>query len=360
MRTPTRIVLAAALAAGACSAPPAARDGGLAARVDSLVTAYQRTTYAPAVSVAVVRAGRDTLVFRGYGTADVENAVAAAPATVYRTGSIGKQFTAAAVMRLVEEKRISLDEPIGRRLPDLPEAWRGVLVRQLLNHTAGIPNYTERPDYPRVSLGELTPDSVIALARGAPLDFAPGTSWKYSNTGYVLLAMLVRAASDQSFAPYLETGILRPLHLADTRYCTPEELVPRRAAGYMRRDTGVVNALDGTTSGLGDGELCSTVGDMAAWNLALATGRVVAPASWARMTTPEGAAVPAGYGYGLALLPIDGHPAIWHNGGVRGFRSDNAYLPADSLSVTVLTNLGSEPPHELFLAITRAALRATD
>jgi D-alanyl-D-alanine carboxypeptidase len=343
-----------------CSRTPSGKAGDeLASTVDSLVAAYQRETYAPGLSVAVVRGGRDTLVYRGYGFADLAHDVPATPRTVYRIGSVGKQFTAAAVLQLAEEKRLSLDDPIGRYVADVPAAWRDARVRQLLNHTAGIPGYTAAPAYERASRDELSPESAIDLVRNEPLDFAPGTAWKYSNTGYVLLGLLVEQVSEQTYPQYLESRILEPSGLTNTRYCNAETLIEHRATGYVPRDTGLVNARAEMTVRLADGELCSTVGDLGIWNESLARGRVVSPASWTRMTTPEGAALPEGYGYGVAVTSLAGHRIVWHNGGVSGFKSDNAYLPDDSLSITVLTNLGYGNPHELVMSIARAALASS-
>ncbi|HEX6042190.1 serine hydrolase domain-containing protein [Longimicrobium sp.] len=340
----------------ACGRDEASARTRLAARVDSLVAAYQRETWAPGVSVAVLR-GRDTLVYRGYGLADVENDVPATPGTVYRIGSITKQFTAALVLQLVEQGRVSLDDPIGRYVADLPDAWSGVRVRHLLNHTGGLPGF-ER-EWLRLGLREeaLTPDSVIGLVRDEPLEFAPGTAWKYSNIGYTLLGRLIERVTGERYADALEWRILRPLGLNETRYCDVAPLIRHRAAGYQQRDTGVVNAeYTSMTAPYAAGGLCSTVGDLAAWNRALAGGRVVGAASWRRMTTPDSAARASNYGYGVVVTEIDGHTVIRHNGGIQGFRADNAYVPGDSLSVTVLTNLAAPGPGELLLDILRAAL----
>jgi D-alanyl-D-alanine carboxypeptidase len=355
-RTPytTLIALAAALSLVACSeaAPAGAGDAALTAKVDSLVAAFQRETYTPGVSVAIVRGGRDTLVLRGYGVADVENDVPATPETVYPIASVTKQFTAAAVMLLVQEKRLSLDDPIGRHLPELPAEWRGVRIRQLLNHTSGV------PDHAVLIREELTPDSVVALAGKEPFHFAPGTQWRYSNVGYLVLGLLIEKVTEQPYSQYLDTRIFRPHGLKSTRYCDEEQLIPRRASGYVPRDTGVVNALAISMLPLAAaGGLCSTVGDLAAWNHALATGRVLSPESWTRMTTPEGAAT--NYGYGMIVMSWEGHRLLGHGGALTGFVSSSAYLPDESLSITLLTNLGATSPEKLVLNIVRASLQAS-
>src|SRR4051794_6333113 len=331
-----------------CAKPAgsAAARGDVAAQVDAMVARSLHRTYVPGVPVAVIRGGRDTLVFRGYGVANLEHHVPATAETVYPVSSITKQFTAAAVVQLAEQKRLALDDPVGRFLPGLPPEWRRVRIRQLLNHTSGV------PDRPVLLREDLPPDSVVARAADDPFEFAPGTRWSYSNVGYLVLGLIIEKASGESYAGYLQARIFQPLGLKGTRYCDPERIVAHRAAGYVQRDTGVVNAPYTSMAALfAAGGICSTVGDLAAWNRALAQGRVVGPASWARMTTPEGAARAHGYGYGLSVTPFEEHRLVGHGGELAGFRGASAYLPDDSLSVTVLTNLGSEhgsgqPPSE--------------
>jgi CubicO group peptidase (beta-lactamase class C family) len=351
------LAAAAALPLLSCSGAKggAEEDGGVAARVDALVARHQRDTYAPGVSVAIIRAGRDTLVFRGYGMANLETGDSASAQTVYRIGSITKQFTAVAVMQLAEQNRLSLDDSIGRHLPALPAAWRGVRIHQLLNHTAGIPSTFRgvTTDW-TVIRDDITPDSVFTLLRGEPLDFAPGTAFRYSNVGYLLLGRLIETVSGQPYRQYLQEKIFRPFGLTATRYCDVEPVIPDRAAGYELHDTVLVNApYNSMTVPFSAGALCSTVGDLAAWNRALHTGRVVSPASWTRMTTPE---APAGrYGFGLYMMSPHGHRAIAHGGSIEGFQAMSAWFPADSLSVTLLTNLGRDVPEDLFLDIVQAA-----
>ncbi len=275
--------------AGQAARPTAA---SVAATVDSLVADFQRATGVPGVSVAVIRAGRDTLAYKGYGLADVENDVPATPRTVYRIGSITKQFTSAAVLQLAEQGRLSLDAALGTVLPQVPAAWRGVTIRQLLSHTSGIRSYTDiGPRWQRRWGEDMVPDTILSLVRDDTLDFAPGTRWHYDNTGYVVLGMVVEKVAGQPYAEYLREHLWQPLGLTSTYYCDAAPIVPHRARGYDAARGALVNAAYlRVTQPFAAGALCSTVGDLAAWNRALATGRVVRAASWTRMTTPEGAA----------------------------------------------------------------------
>ena len=327
----------------------------VAARVDSLVGAFIAEPEAPGVSVSIVRAGHDTLVFKGYGKADVENDVPATPATVYRIGSITKQFTAAAVMRLVERGSVHLDDPIGRYLPELPGAWRPVRIRQLLNHTSGIPSYTDLGEAWARRWGEyMPPDTLVALTANKPMDFEPGTGWRYDNTGYVLLGMLLEKVSGQPYGAYLDSTMFRPLGLSNTRYCDRAPLIAHRSQGYQREGKVFTNApyLD-MSQPYAAGALCSTVGDLARWDWLLATGKVVNQSSYTAMTSPQGIATLDRYGFGLVRDAVDSHVRITHGGGINGFISSNAYFPDDSLSITVLANAAPSDPDALLTNIAR-------
>lgn len=326
------------------------------ARVDSLAKAFLAAPQSPGLSIAVIRAGRDTLVYEGYGKSDLENDVPATPATVYRIGSITKQFTAAAVMRLVEKGSVRLGDSIGKYLPDLPKAWRPVKVRQLLNHTSGIPSYTDLGESWAKRWGEyMSPDTLVALTANKPMDFPPGTGWRYDNTGYVVLGMLLEKVSGKPYAEYLDSTLFQPLGLTHTLYCDRAPLVPHRARGYQRDGKEFTNApYINMSQPFAAGALCSTVGDLARWNRLLATGKVVSPASYGRMTTPEGNAGLNHYGFGLVRGAVGSHIMIEHGGGIHGFITANAYIPDDSLSITVLTNASPSNPDALLTNIARA------
>jgi D-alanyl-D-alanine carboxypeptidase len=313
--------------------PPSA--AALTSLVDSVVRAGLLTQGVPGVSVTVVR-GDETLVQRAWGRADVASGRAADPSTLYAIGSNTKQFTAALVLRLVERGRLALGDSIGRHLTGLRPEWRGITIEQLLNHTSGL----QRSYVNAARLGEDLPgDSLIAQAARDTMAARPGTTFLYSNTGYLLLGVLVEKLYGKPYAAVLREEIAGPLGLATLRTCGEVE-AGRRATGYNR-------AFDGTLSSpvafhpsqqLGAGGICSTAADLAKWNRALHGGRVLSEASYRAMTTPRGAAIPAGYGFGLSVGPAPwGGPAITHGGqDVGGFVSEHGWYPADSLSVTIL------------------------
>ena len=341
---------------GAQSLPPVAAVARVA---DSLAQAFIAERGAPSVAIGIVR-GRDTITMRAWGQADIEQDVRATPRSVYRIGSVTKQFTSAAVMQLVEQGKVKLDDSIATYLSNLPVAWRAVTVRQLLNHTSGIPSYTGiGPAWVRRWGEEMNPDTLVALTGSLPMWFAPGTKWQYDNSGYVVLGMLIEKITGRSWGTDLSERFLKPLNLNDTYNCVAAPLVPRRAHGYETNGNGWKNTpyLE-MSQPYSAGAMCSTVADLAKWNRALNTGHVVSAASYALMTTPAGAAVKSRYGFGLSRDTIAGRLTIAHGGGINGFTTGNLWVPSAELSVTVLANSGSAHSDDLVKQLARAALGA--
>jgi len=361
-RTPARFLFACtALLIAQSSAPAQGRvpRARLVATIDSLATAFVADGPVAGVSVAVVK-GRDTILMKGYGYADLENEVRATARTVHRIGSITKQFTAAAVMRLVDEGKLSLDDTVGKLLPGTPQAWRGIALRRLLNHTSGIRSYTSiGPRWQRRWREDMSPDTLVGLVRDDTLDFAPGAQWRYNNTGYVLLGMIVERVSGKPYATYLEEQFYRPLGLTQTYYCSQRPIIRHRAQGYDRTGGQLVNAeYLSMTQPFAAGALCSTVGDLVIWQHALVSGRVVRPASYALMSTPETLTdgKPLTYGYGLGVGRLETHRRVSHGGGINGFITDLSYYPDDTLHVVVLANTAPSNPGRLSEQIARVTL----
>ena len=324
--------------------------GALIARIDSLVEAEVRDGPTAGMSVAVYRRG-ELLHTKAYGFADLENRVPASVETVYRLGSVTKQFTAAAVLQLAEQGKISLDEDFTRYLPDFSTGGRRVSVTQLLNHTSGIKSYT--------SLGEavsrdsfrvdLPPARLLALIRSQPFDFEPGTSWLYNNSGFYLLGQIIERVSGESYADYLRHHLFESLGLESTSYCDERAVVRHRAKGYDRAEHGFRNTTPISMSiPYAAGSLCSTVLDLVAWRRALANGRVISRASYQRMIAPTllAGGWRTNYGFGLARYRLGGGPneVVRHGGTINGFQANLMYLPGDDLIVAALANTsGSDP-----------------
>lgn len=269
-------------------------------------------------SVLVMKEGK-ILYAKGFGLASLELKVPNAPALVYRIGSVTKQFTAAAIMTLVEEGKVALDAPVSRYLDGLPEAWRGATVQQLLTHTSGVPSYTDGPEYGAHMREDLPGLKLLeTLVWKKPLDFPPGSKWHYSNSGYYLLGLIVEKASGKPYAEYLQARFFGPLGMAHTRYGTETELIPGMASGYS---DGKPSAYLSMTQPYAAGSLVSTTEDLARWTLALHAGKVVNAESLKRMTTPvktsDGKEHP--YGFGLMFRESQGHRLVGHGGGINGF-----------------------------------------
>ncbi|AHG91584.1 beta-lactamase [Gemmatirosa kalamazoonensis] len=360
-----RSLLAASLLALTVASSARAQDERkLVAFVDSVANAAVSAHKTPGVSVAIVRRGR-TVLAKGYGYADLENDVPAAPNTVYRIGSITKQFTAAGIMRLMEQGKLSLDDTLQKFLPGFPTQGNRVTIRHLLNHTSGIKSYTNLgPKWARVMRIDLVPDSLVALFASEPFDFKPGDRWSYDNSGYFLLGMVIEKLSGKPYGQYVQDEFFTPLGLTGTVYCDQAPLIKHRAQGYAPKPGGqFVNAEPlSMTQPYAAGSLCSTVTDLAAWTLALSSGKVVSPASYRQMTTPGtlNDGKPLTYGFGLGVGTLRGHRQVSHNGGINGFISELHNYVDDSLVVVVLTNVMNLTAPELERVIARRALGVQD
>jgi CubicO group peptidase (beta-lactamase class C family) len=319
--------------------------GALVSQIDSLATAALRNGPVAGLSVAVVK-GQDTLVMKGYGLADVENDVPATASTVYRIGSITKQFTSAAVMQLVEQGKVNLDDDVTKYFPNFPTHGQRILVRHLLNHTSGIPSYTDIPGFGRVITLDLPHDSLLAMVGRDSLMFAPGSGFYYNNSGYYMLGVLIEKVTGQKYGDYLTQQLFEPLGMHSTYYCATAPLIKHRAQGYATEKGKLVNA-SYIDMGLpfAAGSLCSTVGDLVKWEHALFSGKVVSATSLAQMTTPAKLTSnrPMPYGFGLAPDTVGGHRAVGHGGGINGFISHEEIYPSDSLTVVVLANTAPAP-----------------
>jgi CubicO group peptidase (beta-lactamase class C family) len=347
--TPLSLVRRVACAALTFCALPAgaqvADRARAAAVVDSIANAALATGQAAGLSIAVVR-GRDTVVLKGYGKADLELDVATPDRAVYEIGSVTKQFTAAAIMQLVEQGKLSLDDEITKHLPSYPTQGRTITVRRLLDHTSGIKGYTELPEFGAIATRALPRDTLVALFSGRPFDFAPGAAQAYNNSAYFLLGLIIEKVGGQPYATYVKEQLFARAGMADSRYCSNDEVVPRRAHGYQPgpgaqglRRAGYIDH----TWPYAAGSLCSTAGDLVAWTRALHGGRILGPAAYREFLTPGrlGDGTPLRYAMGLFVNDsIGGHLAIHHGGDIPGFSTNLAYVPADSMIVAVLMNTG--------------------
>jgi D-alanyl-D-alanine carboxypeptidase len=356
-----RLFLAVALlvapsAANSQDRPSAATVVHLA---DSLARDFLAAGSTPSVAVGITRGGEE-LTFAAFGKADLENDTDATPESVYRIGSVTKQFTSTAIMQLIEAGELALDDRLVTHLPHVPEIWHDVTLTQLLNHTSGIPSYTDLgPEWQKRWGEEMTPDTIIGLVFDVPMDFEPGSSWTYNNTGYILLGMLIEKVTGNSWEDDLQTRFAQPLGLDDTRNCLTTPMIPRRVHGYAKDGEDWANAAFlAMTQPYAAGAMCSTVVDMARWNQALHSGGLVSGESYQKMITPVGAANTAEqtYGFGVGPGEIEGVEIVQHGGGIHGFSSSNVWIPAADISITVFTNATGGSSGRLMRKLARITL----
>jgi D-alanyl-D-alanine carboxypeptidase len=312
----------------------------LANDIDQLVRAEMEKQRVPGIAVAVVRDGK-IVVAKGYGLANVEHQVPVTTSTVFQGASIGKQFTATAVMMLVEEGKVALDEKISKYLGDVPPSWAGITVRHLLTHTSGLtqypPGFDQRRDY--------SEDELLKIIQSVPLAFAPGTRFEYSNAGYVTLGVLIRRVTGQYYGDVLKKRIFEPLGMATARVISEAAIVPNRAAGYILYEGKLVNQpwIAPTLNRTADASLYFSVLDLAKWDAALYGETLLKRASLEQMWTPaklsDGTAAP--YGFGWFISSANGHRLIEHEGAWQGFNANIARYVDDRLTVIVMSNLKS-------------------
>ena len=327
----------------------AGSDAALSPRVDAAVRNQMRVQKIPGVSVAVVRDGK-IVKATGYGVANVELSAPARPETIFEAGSITKQFTASAVMLLVEEGKVGLDDTIAKYFPNVPQTWKKITVRHLLTHTSGIPDYTGDTEQNLYNKGvidfrrEYTDDEFTQAYFTQPLDFEPGEKWSYSSTGYNLLGFLIRRVTGMSYGDFLRERIFAPLRMNATRVFTWKDIVPGRASGYDLVDGAWKNA--GTWMSLSvvasaDGGLLTNVLDLAKWDAALYSDRVLKrstrDAMWAPLGVSTGSASAAGIGCFIASA--HGHRVLYHTGGGYGYYADISRYVDDRLTIIVMTNV---------------------
>jgi CubicO group peptidase (beta-lactamase class C family) len=322
-------------------------------KVDEYVRTAMREQAIPGLSIAVVRNG-ELVYAKGYGVSNLELNVAATPETIYQSGSIGKQFTATLVMMLVEEGKLGLDDPISKYFEGAPAAWKDIKVRHLLTHTSGISNtlyngLNFRQDY--------TEDELFQRIAKLPLDFQPGEKWNYSNPGYVMLGILVRKVTGRFYGDVLREKIFEPLGMTTARIISEADIVPNRADGY-RLENGELKNQEWVSPKLNttaDGAIYLTVLDMAKWDAALYTEKLLKRSSLDQMWTPvklnDGKT--ESYGFGWEVGEVRGRRVIQHGGAWQGFKTHILRAVDDKVTVIVLTNLAGARPGRIANGIAR-------
>ncbi len=320
--------------------------------IDAFVEAEMSRQKIPGISLAVVKNGAPLLV-KGYGFSNVEHSVSVKPETIFQSGSVGKQFTAFAVMMLIEEGKASLDDKLLKHLPDIPSEWNAITIRHLLTHTAGLGDYPRDFDLQR----DATEAEIFKKLQAVKPAAAPGERWAYSNVGYMTLGVLIRKVSGKFYADFLQERVFKPLGMTTARVISERDIVANRAAGYilvngeLKNQTWVAPTLNTTA----DGALYLTALDMVKWEGALAAGKLLSKASYEEMWKPvqlnNGSKHP--YGFGWALSSVNQHRIIEHSGAWQGFKAHIARFPDKKLTVIAFANLAQANPGQIVHGIAR-------
>ena len=349
------VVLSVALTA--CDRP-ASRSARAVDAIDSLFVAFDAPGM-PGASVVVVRNG-SAILKRSYGLADVDSGIPVTSATNFRLASLSKAFTAASVLLLVADGALTLEDRASKHLPELPPHARDVTLRHLLTHTSGLWDYEEFvPDTQTRQVKDV--DALRLLASHAEsLYFAPGSEWRYSNSGYALLALIVERASGERYAQFLQHRIFGPLGMRGTMaYEDGRSALTNRAYGHRVRGDSVRRTDQSNTSAvLGDGGIYSSIDDLVLWDAALSAGTLIPDSLWRDATTAYrlGDGRSTEYGYGWFIDRFDGHLRHRHHGETRGFTNSIYRFPEQRLTTIVLTNRSDAAPWEKNDAIARLHL----
>jgi CubicO group peptidase (beta-lactamase class C family) len=313
--------------------------------VDNYVAAEMAKEKVPGLALLVSRSGKIVRA-QGYGMANIELQVPVKPETIFQSGSVGKQFTATAIMMLVEEGKIGLDDPLTKYFPDAPAAWKEVTIRELLSHTAGFTDYPKSFDMRK----DYTEAEELKMVEAVPLAYAPGTSWSYSNLGYLTLGLVIHKASGEFYGDFLQERIFRPLGMTTTRIISEADIVPNRSAGYRLVKGEVKNQewVSPTVNTTADGSLYFSVLDLAKWDAALYTEKLLKRSSLEQMWTVEklknGKPNSGHYGFGWFIESKKGHRVVEHEGEWQGYETVISRYVDDQLTVVVLTNLDAAKP----------------
>jgi len=317
-------------------------------KIGDYVRLEMQRQHIPGLSLLVAKSGK-IIRAEGFGLANVELQVPVKPESIFQSGSVGKQFTATAVMMLVEEGKVGLDDPLAKFFANAPASWQGVTVRQLLSHTAGFGDYPKDFNFRK----DWTEDELLKLVESIPLAYPPGTNWEYSNLGYLTLGILIHRLTGEFYGDFLQQRIFQPLGMHSTRIISEADIIPNRSSGY-RLVTGElknqewVSPVMNTTA---DGSLYFSILDLAQWDAALYTEKLMKRSSLDLMWTPvalkNGQVNKASYGFGWFIEQRGGHRCVHHDGSWQGFETAIDRYVDDQLTVVVLANLAGSNPGKI-------------
>ena len=311
------------------------------AQVEAQIRAELEATWAPGCAVAVVKGGQ-VVYSGGLGLADIEHQAAVTPSTIFQVGSVTKQFTAVLTLMLVDEGKLTLEDPLSKWLDGIPDEWKPVTIRQLLAHQSGITPYTADPEFRKAACREFSQAEILAFAASKPMRFAPGKSVGYSNTNHYLLGMIIEKITGKSYCDVVAERIATPLGMTSTRCLDPGAIVRNRAAGYTGRSAELARHAEpvSASQGGGSGILASTIEDMVKWGVALQGGKLLRPERMRQLGTIATLAdgTETTYGLGWVLEQSGSHRAWVQSGSLPGYNAAILRLPDDDLFVVAMVN----------------------
>jgi len=296
---------------------------------------------------ALVAKNGQIIYQKAFGMANLELNVPMQPDMVFRIGSITKQFTAVAILQLMEQGKLSLQDDITKFIPDYPTQAYTITIEHLLTHTSGIKSYTGVPDIMKNIRMDLKPEELIAQFKNQPMEFAPGTKWNYNNSGFFLLGYIIEKVTGKTYPEYIQENFFTPLGMTSSCYGSDTKIIRNRAYGYQPGDEGVQNSdYCSMTQPYSAGSIMSTVGDLFKWHQAVHSYKLVKKETIDKAFTEYKLANGdgTGYGYGWFLSQLQGSPTIEHGGGIFGYLTSSIYLPAEDVFVALFSNNVGKAP----------------
>ncbi len=329
----------------------------LPAKFDAMLSTLFKAG-APGAAVLVARSER-VIYSRAFGVANMELNVPLQAGSVFKIGSITKQFTAVAILQLAEQGKLGLQDDITRFIPDYPTGGRRITIEHLLTHTSGVWNYSSMEDTPKRGAVDFTPVEMIDRFKNQPMRFDPGTKWEYSNSNYVLLGAIIEKITGMTYGDYLAEKIFKPAGMYNSLYASDIRLVTNRADGYSMSEDGVVNAAYlSMTQPYAAGSILSTVEDLFRWKQALRSGKLIGrdtlQKAWTRSKLADG--TETSYGYGWRMGYIQESRSLWHGGWINGFFTMALYLPDEDVFVAVLSNCDTDSPDDVVARLAALAI----
>lgn len=342
-----------------CSGVTATANEPALDEIDRFVSTEMSRQHIPGMAVAVVKNG-EVMLAKGYGFANLEHEVPVTAHSIFQSGSISKQFTAAAIMLLEEQGKLRLDDAIARYLPRTKARWGSITVRHLLTHTSGIPDYEDEVDTRR----DYSEHELAEFVGRLPRTSAPGDKFEYSNSGYLLLGIVIRTVTGKFHGDFIRENILEPLGMATARILTDAETVPHRVAGYQMGTDGILNQewMSPTFNQTADGCFHLSLNDFLAWERAVRARALLKPDSWSRIFTPvvlnSGKTHP--YGFAWEIIQHDGRTVHGHDGSFRGFEAILTRHIEDDVTIIALANLAEVDLKQLADGIPKLMKQSSD